>query len=316
MAGRAHGRYVDTASDDRRKQALARTLANRVSASYFTALGIAIERGRNFTGRESQAGAPVAIVSEAAARKFWPACEAVGKRLKLDLDFKGQFTEFEVIGIARDVRTANLSRLDPTFVYLPTDAAQIDNILVRARGNSRHALAAARAAVEAVDPDILPSLSAVSLRDGPLRMQRLMARAYTVFAAILAGLALVLAVVGIYGVMAYLVSQRIKEIGIRIALGAGRNTVLLLIVRQGMRPVFIGGAAGVAGAAALSGALQATLVFPQCSRSAIRREHVGSANLRRTLRVPGGGRFRRQLSAFAPGLEGRSRGGSMRVIPT
>jgi len=241
---------------------IARTLANRVSPSYFPTLGIAIERGRNFSEREGQTLAPVAIVSESAARRYWPASESVGKRLKLDLDFTGRFAEFEVIGIARDVRTAHLSRVDPTYVYLPTSAAQLNNILVRTRGDSQRALAAARASVEAVDPDLLPGLSVIGLQDGPLRMERLIAETYTIFAAVLACLALTLAVAGIYGVMAYLVSQRTKEIGIRMALGASRGAVLRLVVRQGMRPVFIGGALGLGGAAAVSMALQATLVFP------------------------------------------------------
>jgi predicted permease len=241
---------------------IARTLANRVSASYFATMGIALERGRNFSRHEGETGAAVAIVSEAAARRFWPAAEAIGKRLKLDLDFKSRFTEFEVIGIAKDVRTAHLSRTDPTFVYLPTGAEQLNSILVRARGDSQGALAAARAAVEASDQDLLPSLSMVSLQDGPLRMERLMAETYTAFAGLLACLALSLASIGIYGVMSYLVSQRTKEIGIRMALGASRASVLGLVVRQGMRPVFIGGAFGLAGAAAVSKALQATLVFP------------------------------------------------------
>jgi ABC-type antimicrobial peptide transport system permease subunit len=113
-----------------------------------------------------------------------------------------------------------------------------------------------------VHKDLLPSLSLVSLRDGPLRVERLIARTYTVFATALACLAVALAMVGIYGVMAYLVGRRTREIGIRLALGASPGSVIRLVVRQGMRPVFIGGACGLAGAAALSGGLRATLAFP------------------------------------------------------
>jgi len=242
--------------------AFVRTLANRVSPSYFPSLGIAIERGRNFSETEAAAGAPVAIVSESAARKFWPASAAVGRRLKLDRDFNGQSTEFVVIGIAKDVRTAHLSRVDPTYVYVPTGAGHLNNILVRARGDSQRALAAARASIEALDPDLLPSLSVISLYDGPLRLERLIAETCMVFAGSLACLALTLAMVGIYGVVAYMVSQRTREIGIRMALGASRSAVLRLVVQQGMRPVFIGGALGLAGAAALSRAIQSTLAFP------------------------------------------------------
>jgi len=244
------------------QQLPARALANYVSPDYFETMGIAIRRGRTFTRTESEVGAPVAIVSESAARHFWPGDDPIGKHLKLDMDFSGTMAGFEVIGVAKDVRTANLSRVDPAFVYLPTKTGTMYNLLVRSRGDARTTAAAVRAAVESIDKRVVPSLGIVSLADGPLRIQTMMSQLMATGAAVLAGLALLLAVAGIYGVMSYLVSQRVREIGIRMALGATAADVLRLVVRQGLTPVFAGAAVGIVAAAGVSAILRSTLVSP------------------------------------------------------
>jgi predicted permease len=239
-----------------------RTLANRVGPSYFETLGVPLLAGRNFTEQESERAAPLAVVSESAARHFWPGASPLGKRFKLDMDFRGKLSEFQVIGVAKDVRTAQLSRVDPSYVYLTDSAAKLNGILIRTRGDAKTALAAVRRALEGVDRTILPSLSTISLEDGPLRIQKLMTGAYTAFAVLLAALALALAAVGIYGVMACLVSQRVREIGIHMALGASGHDVLKRVVGRGLRPVFIGAALGLAGAAGVSNLMRGMLVFP------------------------------------------------------
>ena len=96
----------------------ARTIANYVSPSYFEAFGIPIVRGRTFSAAEATASAPVAIVSESLSRAFWPTADPIGRHLKLDMNFMGQMADFEVVGVAKDVRTANISRIDPS-VRLP-----------------------------------------------------------------------------------------------------------------------------------------------------------------------------------------------------
>jgi macrolide transport system ATP-binding/permease protein len=239
-----------------------RTLADHVSSSFFDTLGIPILRGRTFTRQECETEANVAVVSDAAARTFWPGEDPIGKRAKLDMNFRGKWVEFEVVGVAKTVRSANLSRLDPSYFYLPTGTAQLNAILIRTDSDSRNALAPVRTALAALNKDILPSLSMFSLEDGLVRKQRLMAKTYGMFAVMLAFLALALAGVGIYGVMAYSVSQRTREIGIRMTLGATRAEVLKSVILQGLRPVFIGALLGLAGAAAVSAILKATLVFP------------------------------------------------------
>jgi predicted permease len=242
-----------------------RTLANYVSPSYFETLGIPLLRGRTFTVRESETGANVAVISESAARRLWTGEDPIGKRAKLDMNFRGKWVEFEVVGVAKDVRTANLSRVDPAYFYLPTGLAQLNNILIRTGDDSKNALAAVRASLEAMDNNLAASIGLLNLEDGLVSKQRVLAETYARFASMLAALALALAGVGIYGVMSYVVSQRVGEIGIRMALGANGRDVVASIIRQGLRPVFFGAVLGLAGAAGVSSILKAVLIFPGSS---------------------------------------------------
>ena len=242
-----------------------RTLASRGSESYLETIGIPLVRGRSFTKSEVRKNAAVAVISESAARRFWPAADPLGQRFQLDMDFRGTMAEFEVIGVARDVRFANATRLDPAHVYLPLKPLDFENALLRVHGDPQNVLAGIRAEVEKADRDLLPSLLLMSVEAGPLKVQKLMVQASTGFAVILAGLALLLAGVGIYGVMAYLVSQRTREIGVRMALGAAAPDVVRDVVISGLRPVGIGIVIGLATAAALSTLLHSTLSFPGAS---------------------------------------------------
>lgn len=242
---------------------LARTLASSASDTYFDLFGIPIVRGRHLTRLESEQGARLAIVSEATARKLWPGQDPLGKHFKLDMNYRKVYTDFEIIGVAKDVRFASLSRIDIARVYLaPRQARWTTGLLVRTQGESRRAIAAIRDAAGAIDPRLKAGLSTMNLEAGPVQIQRSFAQISALFAAILAALALTLAGVGIYGVMSYLVSRRVKEIGVRVALGAKAGDVLFSVVVRGLRPVFCGLALGVAGAAALSALLHATLALP------------------------------------------------------
>src|ERR1035438_8916673 len=109
-------------------------------------------------------------------------------------------------------------------------------MLLRTEGNPRRAMDAVRASVSALDRNLLPGLWLTSVQDGPMRREKSQARILAVFATTLAGLALMLAGVGIYGVMSYLVSQRVKEIGVRMALGATAGGVLRSVVLHSLRP--------------------------------------------------------------------------------
>ncbi|HKO14571.1 MAG TPA: ABC transporter permease [Acidobacteriaceae bacterium] len=238
-----------------------KTLASYASRDYLKTLGIALLRGRDFTRQETTSGAQVAIVSEAAARRFWPGEDALGKHFQLDLKFTGKLTDFEVVGIAQDVRFTTLTRIDPAHVYLAPDPAQTYPILINVGANQQAALPAVWKAVNQVDADLLPDLSLWNVETMLVHPQRTLARVMAIFAVLLALLALSLAGVGIYGVMAYVVSQRTQEIGIRMALGARASDVLRSVALRGLTPVAAGMAIGLACGAAASAVLHSTLSF-------------------------------------------------------
>ena len=239
-----------------------RTLAGYASDTYLNTLGIGLLRGRNFTARESATGAHVAVISASTAQLFWRNEDALGKRFKLDLHFDGKLTEFEIIGIVKDVRFANLTRVDPARVYLAADPTLIQPIFVSFRGDQQGALSAVWARIRNYDPDLLASVTFWNVETMLVAPQRTLARALATLAAILALLALSLAGIGIYGVMAYVVSQRTQEIGIRIALGASARRVLQRIAIEGLRPVMSGAVVGLSAGAGLSLLLHRTLAFP------------------------------------------------------
>jgi predicted permease len=236
-----------------------RTLANRASAEYFAALQLPIVRGRNFAADERGS---VAIVSANAANLLWPGQDALGKTLTLDMDFRNHLKTFEVIGVARDVRTANLSRVDPAFVYLPVERTGTDQVIVRIAADRDRAIAAMRAALREIDADMVVRTEFLSIAEGPMRFQAMTMTALTAVAATLALVALVLAVVGIYGVVSYLAAARRFELGVRMALGARGIDALALVMADSFRPVLAGAVLGIGGALALSSLLRSALSFP------------------------------------------------------
>jgi predicted permease len=241
------------------------TLASYASDTYFDTLGIPLLRGRNFTPQEARGNQLLAIISESSAHSFFPAGDPLGQHLALDMDFTGKLTEFEVIGIVRDIRYANLTRTDPAHVYLPAGLPGRHNfvdLLVHIRGDQRRALAAVETTVDATDSDLAPGLRLINLDQTVVEPQRSTSRMFAMLAAVLAALALTLAGVGIYGVVSYLVSQRTREIGVRIALGATPWDVWNNIIVGSMRPVFSGMILGLLAAGALSVGLHQTLIYP------------------------------------------------------
>jgi predicted lysophospholipase L1 biosynthesis ABC-type transport system permease subunit len=178
------------------------------------------------------------------------------------MDFRGNLREFTVIGVVKDVRFANLTRVDPLHVYVPPRTGDFIETLVRTQGDPRAAQAAIRAAVREADPALLTSLNGPNVEETNVWFHKFSAQAAALATLSLAALALLLSGVGIYGVMSYLVSQRTREIGVRMALGADATTVVWEILRDGLRPVLAGIAAGILFAAGISAVLHATLRFP------------------------------------------------------
>jgi predicted permease len=241
------------------------TLARHISSSFLPALGIRVVRGRNFSREEARSGVPLAIVSTAMARSAWPNEDPIGKKFELETQrIPVQWSQFEVVGVAADVRSANITRVDPAMVYLPTSADKLYNyfVLLRIPGDPHEAMGAIRSTLEQLDGHPRPGFSLTSLEGGVVQTQILMAKTFTFSATVLAIMALLLASIGVYGVMAFLASQREKEVGIHLALGATRRDVLLLMLSQGMRPVIVGGTIGFVGALAISGLMRSLLVFP------------------------------------------------------
>lgn len=239
-----------------------RTLASYASRNYLNTLGIPLLRGRDFTRQESDSGAHVAIISQAASRLFWPGQDPLGRHFQLDLRFDRKLTDFEVVGVAKDVRLSSLTRVDPSRVYLAPDPTSTYPILLNVGTDQQAALPAVWKAVSGFDANLLPELSLWNLEAMLVRPQRTLARVMAMFAGGLALLAVLLAGVGIYGVMAYVVSQRTQEIGIQMALGARSSHVLRSICLWGLKPVIAGMLVGLGCGAAVSAVLHSTLSSP------------------------------------------------------
>jgi predicted permease len=232
-----------------------RTLGSYASDNYLGTLRISLLRGRDFTRQEAATGAHVAVISESTARRFWPGEDPLD----------GKLTEFEVVGIAKDVRFFSLTRLDPTHVYLATEPEVTYPIAMNIPGSPEAALGAVRRAVEDSDRNLLPSVSLWNTEAMLVRPQRTLSKAMAIFATGLALLALSLAGIGIYGVMAYVVSQRTQEIGVRMALGATSSHILKDVALRGLWPVGFGLILGLACGAGVSTVLHSTLSFPGSS---------------------------------------------------
>jgi putative ABC transport system permease protein len=235
------------------------TEVNLVTPDFFSLLGIPIVRGRTFTESEAanagrEAGTRPAIVSETTARNFWPGRDPIGRTLLSKEGGEGaQERTLEIVGVAADARVTALGAIDPYYIYQPGGASKL---LVKSRMDVRATASSIRQVVRKLDPSLIVPVLPL---EGNLGWWRgLSGMATTLFGG-LGVLALLLASVGIYGVVSYAVTGRYREIGVRLALGATAWDVLGLVLRQTMRPVVVGAAIGVAGASAISSILSSVL---------------------------------------------------------
>jgi predicted permease len=243
---------------------------NFVSADYFQTLGLRITRGRSFTPQEEQANAPVVVISESAARHFWPNENPIGKHIGIGVGGATQvttettlnFPAYEIIGMTNDTRQGLIWRLDEGLLYIPLPPAQMNTrsageyLIVSTEGDARSLMRVAHQEAAALDPKQFVLLHLV---DDSLAIQMVPFQTVAILAGVLGGLALLLASLGLYGVMSFIVSQRTREIGIRMALGAQSSDVITLFLRQGARLIALGVAIGLAGGAAISSLIAALL---------------------------------------------------------
>ena len=222
----------------------------QVSSDYLKTMNVPLRAGRYFDSRDNEQSMPVAIINETMARQYWPGENALGRRFKIgDPDEPGKQWK-EIVGIVADIRQMGLDEPVKAEMYFPYE--QVDDwpgfrprdLAIRTTGDTTNLVGAVRQAIREVDPD-QPVSNVATMAEvlGEEAAQRRMGMFMLVgFAA----LALLLASLGIYGVLAYFVTQHTNEIGVRLALGATPRNILFLVLRKGMGLTLIGIAIGIA----------------------------------------------------------------------
>jgi putative ABC transport system permease protein len=229
------------------------------SPGYFGTMGIPLKRGRAFSPSDRNGAPRVFVISEETARRYFPGEDPIGRKIQFGWSRDGDRLAGEIVGVVGDVRQAKLSGELTPHAYVPFDQWPVEELTVvmRTRTDPTATLRAARTVVESLDRD-LPVYDAVTL-DTLVSKSLGQPRFYLLLLIVFAGLAVVLAAVGIYGVMAYTVQQRTREIGIRIALGASAERVVGMVVRRGLTLAVLGVALGTAGAYAVTRVLRSLL---------------------------------------------------------
>jgi predicted permease len=232
-----------------------------IATDYFKTMGIPLRQGRVFTDDDRLDSAPVVIVNERFANKYFPGQNVVGKRIKpgFSADDKGDKMR-DIIGVVGNVKHLSLKNDDSPEMYLPRTQIPMDitSIVVRANVSNPAGLTnALRKELDALDGTI--PLRSVRVFDEYISRSLARPRFNALLLSIFAGTALLLTAIGIYGVMAYSVAQRTSEIGIRIALGAGKSSIFRLVVGQAMTLVGISLIVGLAGAFAATRLLSSLL---------------------------------------------------------
>ena len=229
---------------------------------YFKTMGIPIIKGRDFDDRDKHGSTPVIIITETFARQYFPNEDPIGKRIKPGISsYENEDSVMrEIVGVAGDVRNRTLNTESKPAYYVPQTQVPFSQMVtvVKTTGEPHSLISAATKEVAAMDQDV-PLFSVKSMEEY-ISTSVAAPRFSTTLLSVFAGVALVLTIVGLYGVMSYSVAQRTNEIGIRMALGAQSRDVLLMIVRQGSVLILLGLAIGLIGAY-LATRVMASLLF-------------------------------------------------------
>ena len=219
--------------------------ANIVGPGYFDLMRIPLERGREFTDRDRAGSLPVAVVNESFVRRFWPGEDPIGKRIRIGDESR------EVVGVARDSRTRSLNESPAPFFYLPHLQRYQPNVIleVRTSGDPAAIIPAVRREIAALDRNL--PVQAETMEDA-LKLSLLPQRVGATLLGIFSLLGIVLASIGLYGVVAYSVAQRTRELGIRLALGADSRDIYRVVLGRGVALTMSGLAIGVVAALALA----------------------------------------------------------------
>jgi macrolide transport system ATP-binding/permease protein len=228
---------------------------NAVSPEFFGVLGLSIVSGRTFTRAELDRGARAAIVTEATATRFWPGQDPVGRTI---VAASSPETVLEIVGVVRDAHVSNVANTESTYLYLPAGPSVQRRLALLVRGETDFEPLARsiRSTTEMLDAGLLAQVQPLGAN---LDFWRTVSRSVATLAGSLSALALVLASIGVYGVVSYIVIRRRREVGIRMALGASARAVQALVLRETLRPVGVGVLVGVLAAGASSQLLERSL---------------------------------------------------------
>lgn len=236
---------------------------NPIGPDYFVTVGAPMVRGRQFTPQDDQDHPGVMIVNEAFVRHYFPNEDPIGRRVKPSPPARiwreQRLTSFEIVGVVRDVKSAGLqAETEPTY-YLPATQSPLQDmaLLVRTTTEPTAIVPALRQTVWSIDPN--QPISNVNTMEQIVSDSISQPRLNMTLMALFGALALILAAVGIYGLLSYTVTQRTQEMGIRMALGAQVGDVMRLVLKQGMVLAIVGQAVGLAGALVLTRLIRALL---------------------------------------------------------
>jgi putative ABC transport system permease protein len=221
-----------------------------VTPEYFKTIRLPVRRGRFFTIGDTAASPEVAIINERTAQRFFPGADPIGEQIRVSalLAREARNGPKTIVGVVGNVKYNGLDEETPAEIYLPYDQEPVDafTVAVRSTGNAMTLVPELRREVAALDP-LLPLANVnafANLVDASVAARRLTLMVFLVFA----GIAVAMSAIGVYGVLAYLVGQRTREIGLRLAVGAQPSAVVWLFVREGAVLMLIGVSAGLVGA--------------------------------------------------------------------